>query len=246
MAQQNTKKQQQGDERLGNVESALSKTELWIENNQKTLWIILIAVLVVGLAIFFVTNRQKKRNEEANNLMFPQEINFEQKATQAVDFASYYMENENYAEALNGDSVNMGFLDIVEDYGNTKAGKLAAYYAGLCYLKQADYDKAIEYLKKYTNDDKILSPLALGLIGDCYLELGDQQNAVSYYEKAAAKNANDFSSPMHLVKLGMTYEIMGNDQKALDTYKKLKKDYPNSNEAFEISKTIAYLEEKMK
>ena len=52
MAQQNTK---QGDERLENVEEALSKTELWIENNQKTLWAILIAVLVIAFAIFGVT-----------------------------------------------------------------------------------------------------------------------------------------------------------------------------------------------
>ena len=44
----------------------------------------------------------------------------------------------------------------------------------------------------------------------------------------------------------MTYEIMGNYSKALETYKTLKEKYPNSNEAFEISKTIAYLEEKMK
>ena len=41
MAKQDTK---QAEERLENVEEALSKTELWIENNQKTLWGILIAV----------------------------------------------------------------------------------------------------------------------------------------------------------------------------------------------------------
>ena len=243
MAKQNTK---QGDERLENVEEALSKTELWIENNQNTLWIILIALLVAAFAIYGITNYKKKRNETAKNLSYPQEINFEQKAAEAVDFASYYMENENYATALNGDGEKVGFLDIVKDYGSTKAGKLAAYYAGLCYLKQGDYNNAIEYLKKYTNDDKVLSPLALGLIGDCYLELGDQQNAVTYYEKATKKNANNFSSPMYLVKLGMTHEIMGNYAKALETYRTLKKDYPNSNEAFEISKNIAYLEEKMK
>ena len=243
MAKQNTK---QGDERLENVEEALSKTELWIENNQKTLWIILIALLVIAFAIYGITNYKKRRNETAKNLSYPQEITFEQKASQAVDFASYYMENENYATALNGDGEKIGFLDIVKDYGSTKAGKLAAYYAGLCYLKQGDYNNAIEYLKKYTNDDKVLAPLALGLIGDCYLELGDQQNAVSYYDKAAKKNANDFSAPMHLMKLGMTYEIMGNYSKALETYKTLKKDYPNSNEAFEINKNISYLEEKMK
>ena len=101
-------------------------------------------------------------------------------------------------------------------------------------------------MKKYTNDDKILAPSALGLIGDSYLQLGDQQNAVSYYEKAAKKNANEFTSPAYLVKLGMTYEIMGNNAKALEAYKTLKKEYPQSNEAFEISKNIANLEQKMK
>jgi tetratricopeptide (TPR) repeat protein len=243
MAKQNTK---QGDERLENVEEALSKTELWIENNQKILWIILIALLVIAFAIYGITNYNKKRNETAKNLSFPQEITFEQQASQAIDFASYYMENENYATALNGDGEKVGFLDIVKDYGSTKAGKLAAYYAGVCYMKQGNYEQAIEYFKKYTNDDKVLSAMALGLTGDCYLQLGDQQNAVNYYEKATKKNPNDFTTPMYLVKLGMTYEIMGNYGKALDTYKTLKKDYPNSNEAFEISKNIAYLEEKMK
>ena len=216
MAKQNTK---QGDERLENVEEALSKTELWIENNQKTLWIILIALLVIAFSIYGISRYRAKKNETAKNLSFPSEISFEEKATQAIDFASYYMQNEDYATALNGDGEKVGFLSIVNEYGSTK---------------------------KYTNDDKVLAPLALGLIGDCYLELGDQQSAVAYYEKAAKKNANDFTSPMHLVKLGMTYEILGNYAKALETYQTLKKDYPNSNEAFEITKTIAYLEEKMK
>ena len=51
---------------------------------------------------------------------------------------------------------------------------------------------------------------------------------------------------MFLSKEGMTYEIMGNYGKALEAYKSLKKDFPLSNEAFEISKNIANLEEKMK
>ena len=243
MAKQETK---QVDERLENVEEALSKTELWIENNQKTLWIILIVLLVVAFGIFGITKYQQKRNQAAMNQIFPQQINFEEQATKAVDFASYYMENENYATALNGDDTNPGFIDIVSKYGSTKSGKLAAYYAGLCYMKEGDYNNAIEYFKKYTNEDKVLAPMALGLTGDCYLQLGDNQNAVSYYEKATKKSPNDFTTPMYLVKLGMTYEIMGNNAKALETYKTLKKDYPQSNEAFEISKNIANLEQKMK
>ena len=164
MAKQNTK---QGDERLENVEEALSKTELWIEKNQKTLWIILIALLVIAFSIYGISRYRAKKNETAKNLSFPSEISFEEKATQAVDFASYYMQNEDYATALNGDGEKVGFLSIVNEYGSTKAGKLAAYYAGLCYLKQGDYNNAIEYLKKYKNDDQVFAPLALGLIGDC-------------------------------------------------------------------------------
>ncbi len=228
MAKQNTK---QGDERLENVEEALSKTELWIEEHQKTLWIILIALLIIAFGIFGITKYKQKRNEKASALIFK---------------AEQYFEKEQYDNALNGDGNNVGFLDIVKQYGSTKTGKLAAYYAGISYLKQGNYNEAINYLKKYTTDDEVLAPMALGAIGDCYLELGDQQNAVSYYNKAASKNATSFTSPMFLVKEGMTYEIMGNYAKALEAYKTLKKNFPMSNEAFEISKNIANMEEKMK
>ena len=228
MAKQETK---QADERLENVEEALSKTELWIEENQKTLWTILIALLFVAVAIFFINRYMQKRNENASQQIFHAQAAFEQ---------------EKYDIALNGDGNNLGFLDIISSYGSTKTGKLANYYAGICYMKQGNYNDAIEYLKKYTNNDQILSGMALGAIGDCYMELGDNTNAASYYGKAARKNANDFISPMFLVKEGMTYEIMGNYAKALESYKLLKKDYPLSNEAFEISKNIAYLEEKLK
>lgn len=229
MAKQNVKER---DERLENVEEALSKTELWIENNQKTLWIVLIALLAVALGIFGITKYKQKRNETASTMIYK---------------AQGYFEKEQYDLALNGDgNEGVGLLDIVKDYGSTKTGKLAAYYAGISYMKQGNYKDAIEYLKKYTNDDQVLASMALGAIGDCYMELDDMQNAVAYYGKAAAKNPNDFTSPIFLMKEGNTYEIMGNYAKALESYKKLKKDFPLSNEAFEISKNIANVEEKMR
>ena len=228
MAKQDTK---QAEERLENVEEALSKTELWIEEHQKTLWGILIALLVVAFAIFGINRYRQKRNETASKQIFNAEAAFEK---------------ENYDVALNGDGNNLGFLDIISNYGSTKTGKLANYYAGICYMKQGNYNDAIEYLKKYSNNDQILSAMALGAIGDCYMELGNNAEAANYYGKAARKNPNDFTSPMFLSKEGMTYEIMGNYGKALEAYKMLKKDFPLSNEAFEISKNIANLEEKMK
>ena len=221
----------QGDERLENVEEALSKTELWIENNQKTLWIIFIAVLVIAFGIYGVSRYNKKRNENASAQIFK---------------AQQYFESEQFENALNGDGNNVGFLDIIDDYGSTKTGKLAAYYAGISYMKLGNYEEALNYLKKYNNNDQVLSAMALGAMGDCYMELNELQNAATYYGKAAAKNANDFTSPMFLMKQGLTYEILNDYAKALNVYQTLKNDYPSSSEAFEVSKNIANMQEKMK
>ncbi|MCF0199951.1 MAG: tetratricopeptide repeat protein [Bacteroidales bacterium] len=221
----------QGNERMENVEEALGKTELWVENNQRVLWIILGIVIVIALAIFGLTKRNQMRNEAASSAIFK---------------AQNYFESEQYENALNGDGNNLGFLDIIDEYGSTKTGKLASYYAGISYMKTGKYQEAIDYLKKFDGKDEILAPMALGAIGDCYMELDDMSNAVSYYKQAAGMNANEFTSPMFLQKAGMTYEIMGDDAKALETYKTLQKDFPLSNEAFDITKKIAYLEAKMK
>ena len=222
----------QGDERLENVENALSKTELWIEEHQKPIWIaiaaiVLVVVIVFGVKKFYI----EPRNEKANSEIF---------------YAQKYFEKESYEAALNGDGNYLGFNDVIAQYGNTKAGKLANYYAGISSMKLGNFEEAIEYLKKFNGKDEILAPMALGAIGDCYMELDQMANAADYYTKAANKSKNEFTAPMFLTKAGMTYEMMGDNAKALNCYKTLKADFPMSNEAFEISKNIANLEAKMK
>jgi Uncharacterized protein conserved in bacteria len=222
----------QGDERLENVESALSKTELFIEKNQKVIWTVLGIIVAIVLIIFGVKKFYlDPRSAEADSQIF---------------MAQKYFEKEAYENALNGDGNCLGFLDIIDEYGSTKSGNLAAYYAGISYMKLGKYNEALTYLKKFKGKDSIIAPLALGAMGDAYMELNDMQNAANYYNKAANKAANSFTSPMFYLKEGMTYEIMGNNAKALNAYKTLKKEFPLSNEAYEISKNIANLEEKMK
>ena len=218
-------KEIKGEERLENVESALSKTELWIEEHQKLIYGI-IAAIIWGLKAL---NDKKDRS-----------------ASKEIFTAQKYFEKESYEAALTGDGNYMGFTEVYDAYKSTKTGKLAAYYAGISNMKLGKYEEAIDYLKKFDGKDEIFAPMALGAIGDCYMELDDINNAASYYEKAASKSKNDFTGPMFLTKAGMTYEILGDYAKALNCYKTLKADYPMSNEAFEISKNIANMEEKLK
>jgi tetratricopeptide (TPR) repeat protein len=228
----NKKKEEiKGEERLENVESALSKTELWIEEHQKLIYGIIAAVIVIAGIIWGLKALNDKKDRNASKEIFT---------------AQRYFEKESYEAALNGDGNYMGFTEVYDSYKSTKTGKLAAYYAGISNMKLGKYEEAIDYLKKFNGKDEILAPMALGAIGDCYMELDDVNNAAAYYEKAAHKAKNDFTGPMFLSKAGLTYEILGDYAKALNCYKTLKADYPLSSEAFEITKNIANMEEKMK
>lgn len=229
-----TKKEQEikkGEERLENVETALSKTELWIEEHQKLIYGVIAAIIIAAGIIWGLKALNDKKDRAASNEIFT---------------AQKYFEKEMYQEALVGDGNYLGFTEVYDEYKSTKTGKLAAYYAGICDMKLGNFNEAIDYLKKYNGKDEILAPMALGAIGDCYMELDDLNQAVAYYEKAVNKSKNEFTGPMFLTKAGMTYEILGDYANALKCYKALKADYPLSNEAYEINKNIARIEELMK
>lgn len=228
MAKENVQKD---EERLEQIESTLGKTEMFIEKNQKTILIVLAVVVVAILAVFGVKKFViEPRESEAQASMFRAEQLFEK---------------DDYATALNGDGNNAGFLDIISEYGGTKAGNLARYYAGICYLNTGDFNNAVKYLEEFNGKDQIVKPLATGAMGDAYLELDNAAEAAKCYEKAAKESPNSFTSPMFLMKAGLTYEMVNNYQKALEMYKIIKAEYPTSNEGFNIEKYIAYVEAKI-
>ena len=230
MAKQNDKNE--GDERLESIETTLSKTELFIANNQKTIIIVLAVLAIAVLAVFGV----KKFYLEPR----------EKEAQTAIYHAEQYFENDNFATALNGDGNYLGFVDIINDFGGTKTANLAKYYAGICYLNTGDFNQAVSYLKDFKGKDVLVSSLALGALADAYMELDKVAEAAAAYEKAANKSENTLTSPMYLLRAGMAYEMAGNYQQALNVYNKIKKDYPTSNEGFSIEKYIARAQAEMK
>ncbi len=219
------KKKDNTEERIVAVEEALSSSEQFIEKNQKILTYIVGGIIVIILVFFGYKKYVMTPKEKA--------------AEVAIFNAQYYFEQDSLDLALNGDGINAGFLEIIDDYGSTKEGNLAKYYAGICYLNKGEYETAIDYLNKFSASDQVLSSMALGAIGDSYMQLGDANKAADHYLKAAQKNKNDFVTPAFLVKAGWSYEVMGNWQKALDTYEGIKKDFPKTKEARDMDKYIA-------
>ena len=217
-------------ENLGeNIQEGLGKVERFFEENKQKVYIGAgaIAVVVVAVVYLFV------QYLPAQNL----------KALKAVYMAEFAFAKDSFELALNGRTTGgnpyKGFASVANDFGWTKTGKLANYYAGICCLNLKKYDDAVKYLNKFSTSDQVLGALKLSATGDAYMELGKTEDGISAYEKAAAYSDNEAFTPYFLFKTGLAYEKAKKTADAKKYYEKLRDKYPNSDEGREIEKYIA-------
>ena len=210
------------------VVEAVSKTEKFFNENGKLLSAICVAVIVVCAAVFcwfkFV---HEPKVQEAQGQMALAEQTF-----RAGD----------YEVALNGDGNVLGFAQIIDEYG-AKAGKAVYFYAGVCELQNGNWEQAIKYLESYKGKDEILAARATACIGDAYVGLENYSKALACFEKAANTVDNMFAAG-YLLKAGAVAEKLGDEAKALAYYKKIKDQYPQSMEGYDIDKYIGRIEAK--
>ena len=151
----------------------------------------------------------------------------EDKASTVLAKSQELFQNEMYEQALNGDSLgNIGFLQIASEYSSTDAGNLANLYAGLCYAKLDKWQEAAQYLEKFdAADDQVISPAALGALGNAYAHMEQLDKAVSTLKKAAEKADNNSLSPTYLIQAGQILESQDKKDEALKLYKQVKEKY---------------------
>lgn len=222
-----TKGKENQEDSSFNVGELISSSERFIDKNKKMI-VIILAVVVCGIAGYFAYKHL---------VVIPKE-----KTAQAELFAAeQYFKNEDFDKALKGDGKHAGLINLMEEYGSTNSGKLAAYYAGNIYLQKGEYQKAIDCLSEYTPNDGFMKSQTKALMGDAYAELKQFDKAIDLY-KAALEGDNDLSTPFVLLKMGQIYEMQKNYQEALNCYKRIKKDYINSMEYREVEKYMSRVE----
>ena len=220
------KKTTEQEIRQQNVAEAVSKTELFFKENGKIIYGCVLAVLVIALAIL-AYNRF---------LLQPKKMQAQDQMTRAEQ----WFEAGEYELALNGDGNDLGFEDIISQFG-AKGGQSVYMYAGVAKLHLGAYEEAISYLKKYKGEDPIMMGRAQCCIGDAYVGLEDYNTAISWFEKAAKTTDNVYAAS-YLLKAGIAAEALGNQDKALAYYKEIKDKYSNAPEAVEIDKYITRIE----
>ena len=165
----------------------------------------------------------------------------EQKASTMLAKGQQYFMAGDYQKALNGDSASYkGFLNVVNEYGSTKAGNLANLYVGLCYANLDKWKEAAQYIEKFSGaDDDMVSPAAIGALGNVYAHLNQLDKAVTTLKKAAESADNNSLSPTFLIQAGEILESQGKKAEALELYKQVKDKYFNSMQRQTID---AYIE----
>ncbi len=219
------KKSDKTEEKIAAVEIALDKGEQFFEKNKNLIFYVLLGIIIIVGGIFAYNKF----------ILGPKQI----EAQAQMFYAEQYFEKDSLKLAMNGDGTNPGFIQIIDEYGSTKAGNLAKYYLGICYLKTGEFQLAIDNFEDFSSDDHIIGPMAIGATGDAYLELDNKEKALEKYLNAAEKKDNDFTAPMFLMKAGWVYELLGQYDKAVDVYTKIQKEHFKSFEARDIEKYIA-------
>ena len=211
----------------------ISKSEDFLLKNKKTILYAVIALIVIIAGIILYNNFVKAPREA--------------KASTELAKGQTMFANQQFAQALNGDSTGYaGFVKIASDYSSTPAGNLANLYAGLCYANLDKWEDAVKFLDKYSPaNDEMVSPAAVAALGNAYAHVKQLDKAVDALKKAAKMadsqaldNTNNSLSPTVLIQAATILESQNKKDEALKIYQDIKKKYVNSAVSQEIDKYI--------
>jgi tetratricopeptide (TPR) repeat protein len=208
-----------------------SGQQFWSKNSKYITYAFAVLVLLIGGYFAYQNFYKAPAEAEAAEAIWPAQANFK------IDSFSLALKG-------NGTKANPGFLKIIREHGGTKAGNLAKFYAGICYLQTSDFNNAIKYLEDFSTDQPELRLRAAGCLGDAYAELGKNDKAAEYYKKAATTfETDEMNSSEYLFRLAQLYDKMGKSKEALEAFKQLKQKFPTSVRAREVEKYLGKLGE---
>lgn len=197
----------------------------------KTISIVLGAVIVVvgGWLIYKNFVQEPKERKAADSIAKVQNL-----------YDSLYTANGELQTRFL-DSTLVEAEKVIKQYGGTKAGDLARFYAGSILLKKGNFDKAASYLKEFDTDAPQVQAKAYKLLGDAYAEQGKGKEAIDNYKKAASTFEEDknFASEALFLAAYLADKVQNDKSQAIELYKEVKTKYGQTQWGFEAEKYLA-------
>lgn len=217
------------------VSNAPTAEQFLLKNKKQILYglggVIFITGLILGYLYFFGGDENEANEKAAKATMY-----FSQNIAESAPKDSTALD-----KAIKGDGQNKGLEYIAKEYSNTKVGELANYELGMIYYRKGNKDLALKYLEKYNPGKNILAVTTYGTMAAIYEDKLNKEKAAQYYKKAAEVYPLNTLSPTYLMQAGRVYEQLKKYDEALACYQKIKNEYPESQEAKEVDKNIAFV-----
>ncbi len=200
-----------------------------VASHQQALWIVVTAALVVALAVFGWNSYARRQTEKASAALDDAMKTFQARIRtpgEPVDPTEI-----TYADEKNkfGDAEKK-FLAVANQYGRTKPGQMARYYAALSEVQLKNYADAEKNLNEViSSGDEGLAGLAKFQLADVYAKENKGSQAVELYKQLADKPTLFVPKPMAMLALADFYR-KANPAEATRLYNEVKQQYPDAAE----------------
>lgn len=170
----------------------------------------------------------------------------EQEANERLGQILPVYDQGNYQQALDGTGSRAGLLTIAEEYSNTDAGNLAAFYSANALYQLEEYDRALNYFQRFEKSGDFIGASAYAAQAAIHENKGAFGRAAELYEQAASQYQNKLTAPRFLLDAGQAYEEAGQYQEAVRVYRRIQEDYPDSDQASDAERYMARAEVRQK
>lgn len=191
---------------IDDINDSLSSIEQKVQNNQKVImWVSVAVAIVVCLILVYIYGIRKPGIESAND---------------AVGQADLEL-------ALGNDTIALQqYQQVADEYGY-EGGNRAALNAAILLYQQGKYQEALNYLDQYSPSESIIGASSKSLEGDCYVNLGEYDKAIDCFQDAAKiSDNNPHYTPFFLMKEATVQRELKNYTAEAALYERIIEEYP--------------------
>jgi predicted negative regulator of RcsB-dependent stress response len=198
-----------------------------VASHQQALWVGVVAALVVVLVVFGWNSYARRQTAKASAALddamkiFQARIRAPGEPADPVE-VTYLDEKNKFTDA------DKKFLQVASEYGRTKPGQMARYYAALSEVQLKQYAEAEKNLNQITSGgDENLAGLAKFQLAEVYRQENKGAQAVDLYKQLSDKPSLFVPKPMAMLALADYYRKTDPAQ-AAKLYNQIKQEFPDA------------------
>jgi len=198
----------------------VNETRDWMQRNTRVLLIVLGVVVLAVVGLVMYSNGKAADNDRASTLL--------------SHIAPYY-EAGDYRKSIDGDPSRkignesvQGLRFIVNEFGSTPSGGVAALFLGNAYYYLGKLDSAEAAFNKASSDLPVHQASIEAGRAAILEQKGNKEEAAKLFQSAAKRDEHNPLNGEYVLSAARDLEQIGKKDEAVKLYRKLIEDFPST------------------